>query len=239
MSLYDPGSRYRRRAAERKRKMMSMLIFLAILSGFFYWLGGQVVRSSEAAYKQQAIKLQDEKKALEERMTALDANLQTLKMEYDKLQNRYQSEVPTGPLKELADLARQQLKDGIAKDRLEFVIRSAQPPRNCTEPDTKRFVTRTPFYSGPDSFVSFVNKTVTITASGEPAVSSSGNPESWYDPGKPVKVSFTRLGGKEVLKEGLLPIHHSMVIGDKEHRFTIAKGQRSFIDVTSDSCDYP
>lgn len=239
MSLYDPGSRYRRRAAERKRKMISMLIFLALLSGFFYWLGGQVVRSSEAAYKQQAIKLQDEKKALEERMTALDANLQTLKMEYDKLQNRYQAEVPTGPLKELADLARKQLEDGIAKDRLEFVIRSAQPPRNCTEPETKRFVTRTPFYSGPDSFVSFVNKTVTITASGEPAVNSSGDPESWYDPGKPVKVSFTRVGGKEVVKEGLLPIHHSMVIGDKEHRFTIAKGQRSFIDVTSDSCDYP
>ncbi|MGM0422112.1 MAG: hypothetical protein ACQEQL_03330, partial [Pseudomonadota bacterium] len=70
-------------------------------------------------------------------------------------------------------------------------------------------------------------------------VNNSGNPESWYDPGKPVEVSFTRVGGKEVVKEGLLPIHHSMVIGDKEHRFTIAKGERSFIDVTSDSCDYP
>lgn len=239
MSLYDPGSRYRRRAAERKRKMMSTLIFLALLAGFFYWLGGQVVRSSEAAYKQQAIKLQDEKESLENRMTALDANLQTLRMEYEQLQTRYQEEVPTGPLKDLADLARQQLSDGIAKDRLEFVIRSAQPPRNCTSPETKRFVTRTPFYSGPDSFVSFVNKTVTITGEGDSAISSAGNPEAWFDPGKPVKITFTSLGGKEVVKEGLLPIHHSMVVGDKEHRFTIAKGQRSFIDVTSDSCDYP
>ena len=237
--IYDPGSRYRRRAAERKRKTMFLLIFLAILAGFSYWIGGQVVRSSEAAYKQQAMKLQTEKKNLETRLTDLDARLQTLKMEYGKLEARYQQEVPTGPLKELADLTRQQLKDGIAKDRLEFVIRSARPPRNCTDPETKRFVVSTPYYRGPDSFVAFVNKTITITGEGAAAVANNGNPQAWYDPGKPVKISFTGLGGKNVVKEGLLPLHYSMVVGDKEHRFTISKGQRSFIDVTSDSCDYP
>jgi|TARA_B100001971_G_C18164891_1_gene523586 hypothetical protein len=239
MSLYDPSSRYRRRAAERKRKTTTFVVFLMLFAMFFYWLGGQVVRSSEVAYKQRAMELKEEKATLEERLTGLDADLQTLKMEYEKLETRYNDEVPTGDLKDLAMLTKQQLDDGIGKDRLEFVIRSARPPRNCTSPETKRFVTRTPFYRGPDSFVAFVGGSMTISGEGDAAVSGDGQPEAWYDPGKPVKITFTRIGGKTVVKEGLLPIHHSIVAGDKEHRFTIAKGKRSFINVTSDSCDYP
>ena len=138
--MYDPGRRYRRRAAENKRKMIFLMVFLTLMALFFYWLGGQMVRSSEAAYKQQSIQLEKEKADIESRVTTLDANFQTLKMEYEKLQNQYQQEVLTGDLKELADLTRTQLEDGIAKDRLEFVIRSARPPRNCTNPETKRFV---------------------------------------------------------------------------------------------------
>ena len=236
--MYDPNRRYRRRAAERKKKMTIMIIFLIFLAGFFYWLGGQVVRSSEAAYKQQAIALEAQKEQLEDRMTELDGTLQTMTMEYDKLQDRYNAEIPEGELKALVDLTRKQLEDGIDSERLEFVIRSARPPRNCTDPETKRFIARTDFYKGPDSFVSFVNKSLTITATGEAAVTNGKN-EAWYDPGKPVKVKFTRLGGKDVIKEGLLPLHHSMVVGDKEYRFTVAKGERSFVDVTADSCDYP
>ncbi len=239
MSIYDPSSRYRRRAAERKRKTTAFVVFLILFAGFFYWLGGQVVKISEVAYKQRAMELTADKEGLENRLTTVDANLQTLKMEYQRLQEQYQNEVPTGELRELADLTRKQIEDGIDKDRLEFVIRSARPPRNCSEPETKRFVVRTPFYRGPDSFVAFVNGSVTVTGTGEAAVSGAGNAEAWFDPGKPVKVTFTRLGGKTVEKEGLLPIHFSMVVGDKEHRFTVAKGKRSFINVTSDSCDYP
>lgn len=239
MSLYDPSSRYRRRAAERKRKTVTFMVFLALFAMFFYWLGGQVVRSSEVAYKQRAMELKQEKADLETRLTGLDADLQTLKMEYEKLQTQYNEEVPTGDWKDLSLMVKKQLDDGIGKDRLEFVIQSARPPRNCTNPETKRFVTRTPFYRGPDSFVAFVDGSMTITGEGEAAVSSNGQPEAWFDPGKPVKITFTRIGGKKVVKEGLLPIHHSIVVGDKEHRFTIAKGKRSFINVTADSCDYP
>jgi len=239
MSIYDPSSRYRRRANERKRKTMAFFIFLMLFAAFFYWLGGQVVRSSEAAYKQRAIDLKEEKASLEEHLTGLDADLQTLKMEYEKLETRYNTEVPTGELKDLAELTRKQIEDGIGKDRLEFVIQSARPPRNCTSPETKRFVVRTPIYRGPDSFVSFVGGSMTITGLGEAAVGSNGQPEAWYDPGKPVNISFTRIGGKKVEKEALLPIHYSVVAGEKEHRFTIAKGKRSFINVTSDSCAYP
>ena len=54
-----------------------------------------------------------------------------------------------------------------------------------------------------------------------------------------MKIIFTEIGGKQTFKQGLLPIQNSMVIGNKEYRFTIAAGERSFMSVTGDSCDYP
>ena len=48
-----------------------------------------------------------------------------------------------------------------------------------------------------------------------------------------------RFGGKQTVKESLLPIQQSLVVGNKEYRFTVAAGERSFMSVTSDSCDYP
>src|SRR5690606_4668415 len=107
------------------------------------------------------------------------------------------------------------------------------------EPQAKRFVVKTPVYSGPHGTVSFGNGAITVTGEGEPAVSAAGEAEAWYDPGKPVKITFIEIGGKQTVKEGLLPIQHSMVLGNKEYRFTVAAGERSFISVTSDSCDYP
>lgn len=238
-SSYDPGRRYRRRAAERKKRLTTQIMLLLSCGLFGYWLGGEVVRSSEAAFKQEAMSLREEKEALQEQVTELRAQIQSTQIVYKQLEERYSTEVPTGELKELTELAREQLEDGISKDRLAFVIRSARPPRNCTEPKSKRFVVKTPVYNGPDSNVAFADGTVTITGEGEAAVSADGNPEAWFDPGKPVKLTFTQIGGQDMVKNGLLPIHHSMVIGEREYRFTAAKGNRSFVTVTSDSCDYP
>ena len=40
-------------------------------------------------------------------------------------------------------------------------------------------------------------------------------------------------------KAGIMPLHHSVVSGNREYRFTIEEGARSFAKVTFDSCDYP
>lgn len=236
---YDPGSRYRRRASETKRRTTATVISLIVVAGLGYWYGGEVIKSGEAAYKQQAILLKDENKRLEDSVTQLRTQVETLQIHYKQLEQRYTAEVPTGDLKTLSDLAREQLSDGIAAQRLAFVIQSARPPRNCSEAQQKRFVVKTPSYKGPDSAVSFGNGLITVTAEGTAAIGASGNAEAWYDPSKPVKVRMIQIGGKEIIKEQLLPIHHSIVIGNKEYRFTVAAGDRSFISVTSDSCDYP
>lgn len=233
------GGGHRRQAAEKRRKVITVLVMIVTLCGISYWWGGEVVRSSEAAFKEQATKLQDERGQLEQTITTLKAQAQSSEVRYQQIEARYNAEVPQGDFKRLADLVKKQLDGGIKPDRLAFVIESARPPRNCVAPQTKRFVVKTPVYSGPQGAVAFGNGAITIAGEGQPAVAATGSPEAWYDPGKPVKIMFTEIGGKDTVKEGLLPIQHSMVIGAKEYRFTVAAGERSFITVTSDSCDYP
>ncbi len=241
MSLlgYDSNHRYRRRAAERRRKFMTLMfvIFMIFIAG--YWLGGEVVRGSELAFKQKAMNLQNTNNSLETKLADLRASVQETQLRHQQLEERYQREVPTGDLLELTNLAAAQLKDNIKKDRLSFVITSARPPRNCTPPSTKRFIVKTPVYRGPDSAVSFAKGAITVTGQGFSAINQAGKEEAWFDQGKPVKIKFIQLGGKDIVKEQLLPIHYSMITNDREYRFTVAKGKRSFVTVTSDNCDYP
>lgn len=237
--MLDSGGRYRQRAAKARRRTIFLVLVVGTLCGISYWWGAENVLSSEVAYKQQAMKLQEERSGLEETITSLRSEVQSTQVRYQQLEAKYQQEVPTGNYKQLTDLVKKRLDSGIKAERLAFVIESARPPKNCSEPVTKRFVMRTPVYSGPHGNVAFGNGTITITGQGVSAVSPTGNAEAWYDPGKPVSISFIQIGGKETVKNGLLPIQHSMVIGNKEYRFTVAAGERSFISVTSDSCDSP
>jgi hypothetical protein len=237
--MMDSGGRYRRRAAEGRRRAMLFVFVVGSLCGLSYWWGGENVRTSEVAYKQQAMKLQEERSGLDQTITDLRSEVQSTQVRYQQLEAKYEQEVPTGAFKQLADIVKKQLAAGIKPERLSFVIESARPPKNCSEPVSKRFVMQTPVYSGPHGNVAFGNGTITVTGQGEPAVSQSGSAEAWYDPGKPVSITFIQIGGKETVKKGLLPIQHSMVIGNKEYRFTVAAGERSFISVTSDSCDSP
>lgn len=233
------GGRYRQQAKRRRRKMILILLFLGALAGTAFWWGGEMERSQQIAYKKEAQTLRKERGEMEKKITDLSSQVQATKIRYQQLEEKYQQEVPQGDFKNLTDMVKKQLNAGIKYERLAFIIESARPPRNCVNPQVKRFVVKTPVYNGPLGSVSFGNGAVTVTGEGLSAMNASGQPEAWYDPGKPVKIIFTEIGGKRTVKEGLLPIQHSLVVGNKEHRFTVAAGDRSFISVTSDNCDYP
>ena len=133
------------------------------------------------------------------------------------------------------------LDKGVKLERLEFLVASADNPRECeTEPATKRFLVQTPLYSGANDWVSFANGTMTVTAQGDSAVSSTGQVEAWFDPAKPVTARFTAVGGKVSEESGLLPLHTAIVHDGYEYRFTVvAAGTRGFVQVTGDRCKYP
>ncbi|MBU6475842.1 MAG: hypothetical protein KGQ70_07730 [Alphaproteobacteria bacterium] len=237
--LQDPGGRYQRRAAAARRRFFLLAAAIGLCCFVSYRLGAAGTQSGEAAYKEQAGKLQGEKDTLEQKLTSLRSDVQSAQVRYQQLQAQYKQDVPSGTLKQLTDAVRQQLDDGIKPERLLYVIQSVHPPRGCTDPVTKRFVMRTPVYKGPHGSVSFGQGAVTVTGEGAPSVNQSGREDAWYDPGKPVSITFTGADGKKAERHGLLPIEYSVVVGKKEYRFTVAAGERSFIRVTSDSCDAP
>jgi len=53
-------------------------------------------------------------------------------------------------------------------------------------------------------------------------------------------VHFSRLGGETSKATAKLPLHHSVVLGDHEYRFTVTAGNsRGFVNVTADRCTFP
>jgi hypothetical protein len=233
------GGRSRRRNAQRNRRIMMVLCLIGGICAMCYWWGGERERTSQMAYKEQAMQLQKQHEETEAVITGLRSDVQSTTVRYKQLEQKYLQEVPQGTFKTLTDLVKKQLDSGIKPERLQLAIETARPPKHCTEPVVKRFVVKTPVYSGPQGAVAFGNGVVTVGGEGEASVNAQGKAEAWYDPGKQVKVTFSEIGGKRTVKDGLLPIMHTMVVGNKEYRFTIAAGERSFMSVTSDSCDYP
>ena len=86
----------------------------------------------------------------------------------------------------------------------------------------------------------FAKSTITVTAVGPSAVDAEGKAEAWFDPGQPITVSFTHIGGKTSRKTSALPFQHAIVVGEREHRFQVVASERQgFVEVSGDSCQFP
>lgn len=240
MSLgsYNPHTRYKERAAQRVSSALGLLAFMLISILIGFWLGKQFGAESLIKMKDEIKSLKAERDLLQENVTELSAASQMANMRYEQLQEEVASILPEGPMQNMVTLVRQQLDEGMDPERLAFVIRSARPPTGCIDPETKRFVVSTPAYSGPASKAAIADGAIEITGSGSSARNDKNLPEAWYDPAKVVEISF-KTGEKTETKKGTLPIRYSVVVEDREYRFTIESGARSFAKVTFDSCAYP
>ena len=237
---YNPSLRYKDRAKQRFYSTLFMLFLLVAATALGYFMGRQMAAATIQGQAQQIELMDEELEGLRTELTDARTEAQTAVMRHEQLKKEMEELVPAnGPLRNLLNLVKERLTEGTNADRLSFLIRSARPPRNCSDPDTKRFIVSTPTYQGPDSVISVDDGLIVITAEGESALNQSGQPEAWYDPGQPVKVEFKKLGGEVEVKEGNLPLTTSMVVKDREYRFTLSSGERSFLKVTYDSCDYP
>jgi len=155
-------------------------------------------------------------------------------------ESRYERDVAPIEARALLDAVRGRLAAGVEESRLAFVIGAAKNQRECTEaPVTRRFIVQTPIYDGPNDSVSFADNTITITAVGRSATDEAGSPEAWFDPAHSITVSFTKIGGERADVSGIIPLHHSLVEGGTEYRFTVVQGDRAFVDVTAEGCAYP
>lgn len=237
---YNPRSRYRERHAKRMNAILMTVAVTVCFGGLGFWMGRQHAVFQIESLKKDAESAQADAKRLQDELIKVRAESQTASSRLDQLQAQFDQELPAeGPTRALVQLVKKQLDEGMSPERLAFVIRSARPPRNCTDPSTKRFMVKTPAYSGPDSAAVIGEGAVNVSGIGASSRNKDGQLEAWFDPTQPVTVSFKTVAGETEKKNGTLPLQHSLIAAGREYRFTLSEGEKSFIKVTYDSCDYP
>ncbi len=215
-----------------------LFLFLGVTS---YWTGSKLAVSEVSRLQQEVDELARVVADLDDRNTQLQAQAAEAGESEARWRARYEAEVPTGNNKELLALIERQIEKGADPDRVAFLVNTAADERSCDgNTQTKRFLVRTPLYTGANDAVTFARNTITVTAQGESASNAEGKPEAWFDPAKTVTLRFFEPGGASSKASGALPLHHSVVRGDGEYRFSIVAGEkRGFIGVTIERCAFP
>ena len=241
LGLHENRQRRRRRFWWGVTKWVAALVLVLAAGAYSYRIGTQLAERDVVKAEERIAVLTHEVTGLQQQSAALATDLAKARESIASWKARYEREVPTGFVRDMMELVKEKLEAGADKERLAFLVSAADKPRHCDDqPETKRFIVTTELQSGgANDAVSFGDRAITVTAVGEAARDTSGNLEAWYDPQKPITVTFTQLGGKTVQAEGSLPLHHSVVSGDNEFRFTALPGARGFLTVTADRCDYP
>lgn len=245
MSFGGYGSFERDRRRNQRRvwafwgRFLLVCAVIAVIGGFTYQFGAEQWRQRYLAKEAELIAVEQKIIIIKQENENLVRRIGEIRFEADQIKSRYDRDVPTGPLKDLADQIQVRLADGLDPNRLRFVISQVRSERTCGGISTKRFLMRTPLYQGANTSVSFADDTVTVTGEGQSAIDSQGRPEAWYDPAQSIALRFTVIGGDQTAAEGLLPLHHSVVIGSTEHRFTVLVGEQGFVTVVQEPCSFP
>lgn len=237
--LYDYDRRYRRRFWSRLAKFLVAVMVLAALAAFSYQLGVEQLKSRELSLQAELDALTAANRQAEQRIAQLQQMAQTAQVRVNELEVLYQRNVPSGDLAKLMELAARRLAEGVDPGRLAFVLEQTANVRSCTPRETKRFVLPTPLYKGANTSVAFADGVITVTGEGEAYRNAEGNREAWFDPTQPVVLRFVQTGGETLETKGVLPLQKSVIVGDREFRFTISPGARSFVEVSGDHCRFP
>jgi len=237
------GSYEDRRRKKTWGRIVKLVFFVGLLGGvaiFSYQVGVQDRNRNLAD-------LVDEKNALEGQVdqagnaiAELRARVAEAAAQAEIWERRYREDVPEGALAELNRKAAARIEEGVPAERLAFVIDNVRAARDCEPAETKRFLLQTPLTEGPATWVTFLDGRMTVTGSGQSATDDAGRPHAWFDPAEPVTLRVTEIGGLQSETTSALPLHHSVVDGAVEHRFTVVAGEtRGFVEVTADRCAFP
>ena len=214
-----------RRHRERRWRVIRWLLSLAaiVAAGFYsYETGRRLAEREVVRLQEEIVALNEAIETIEKEKAGLAGGAKAADKRAQDWEQRYRREVPTGPARQLYDLAQTKLDEGVDAARLRFVLSQAREQKVCDEEvQTKRFFVKTPLYRGANDSVGFDRNRITITARGAATVNEAGSPLAQFDPAEPVVARFAQLGGATSETSGTLPIHHSVVIGDSEFRFSL------------------
>ena len=239
MSLYDSDRRYRRRFWGG---MLRLVLFVALIGAtaiVSYQFGIEDLESQVRGYQQEIFELENRQSQLEQETANLRVAAERAKLTVEEWERRYAADVPGGERRRMLELATERLQAGVSPDRLAFLIKSADDPRDCEPVESKRFLVRTPLYDGKNTVVSFADDAIVVSGSGESAKTADGLPQAWFDPQLPVSVEIKRIDGEVRQVAGVLPLNGSIVQGGTEHRFQMRAGATGFIQIAAEKCAYP
>lgn len=232
-----PRSRHQRERSKRLRAaLFKTLVFLGLIgavAAFAYQVARQVSAREIADLRADIAALTENADDRRDTVTALEAQLAEARGAAETYRDRYEAVAPE-EVRDIVEAVKARLDEGLPPDRIAFAVRQVQPPRNCTAAETRRFIAATENYDGANTSIRF-NDLITVTGRG---TAGSGGTAEWFDPAKPVTVTFSTLDGREQTIDGVLPLRHSMLVKGKEYRFVVNPGSRSFIEVTADRCDF-
>ncbi len=240
LGLHDTHARRRRRARRSFVRWLLGLGAIVAVGMIAYELGSSLTERELEELGQRLAELSGRVEELEQQNTGLQADLILKDRRLKDSVLRYERDVASGTLVALMERIREKLEAGVDEDRLGFLIDSAGNLRSCdNKPVTKRFMVRTPISRGVNDSVSFANNRITITALGESALNAEGKVEAWFDPARAIALRLTQIGGKTTIEKGKLPLHASVIVKNKEYKYSVVAGQqRGFVEITGDRCDY-
>ena len=233
---------------KRRGRFYSRLFKFTLLAGtvlvFSYWayvLGQERSGNANRDLTERLNLIADENERLRQETEAAVAARVTADERAAAFQRRYVAEVPQGPARDIMMAVNKRLADGIAPERMATVVGAVQNKTRCeSEIASRRFILQTPLTAGTNSSVSFSDNRIVVGGGGESARDAAGNVEAWFDTALPVTMTFTLIGGRVIKAAGLLPLYHSVVIDDVDHRFTVTSAKtRGFVAVTEQRCAYP
>ena len=240
------GTRLDRRRRGQWRGPLARLLahgaVLALVAWWAYDMGGERARSRAGTMEERMNAIAEENRRLTEEAVAAGEARARADRRLAEIRRRYREDAPTGAERDIMTAVRGRIADGVAPERLARVVEAAQPdPRCAGAVTTRRFIVQTPVSPrGANASVSFAGNAIVVTGTGASARSASGAPEAWFDPAAPVRIAFARPGGAASAAEGRLPLHHTVVVGDKAHNFTVTGARtQGFVNVAEQVCDYP
>jgi hypothetical protein len=217
-------------------------VALAIAGGALasYQIGRSQSRIEVARFESDTASLQELNRTLSERAASAEQRAEAAITRAARLQRSYDADVPQGQTRDLLDLLQQRLKDGVPAARLEFLLREARVERKCDPPsETKRLLVHTSVTPTPAATAGFAKNQITVTVEGAPQRKPDGRTDPIFDPQQPVTLHLLRIGRDVAKAEGRLPLSHSLVLGDREFRFTVKAADKGQSELIAQVCDFP
>lgn len=238
---WESDQRYRRRFFAGAVRMAIYLAVLLGVAALGYQIGLDDNKAEDDGLRAQVARLRAEAQAAVDARIEAEGVALRARADAQRWQQRFEAEVPDGPPRELLAQIQKRLAEGLPAERLAVAIAAAGPPHDCTPPEAKRFMVKTPIT--PDSAplaITLGGGALVVTATGPSERTADGRPEAWFDPAQPITLKMTPLGGAGAGEvSGVLPLHTSFVAGGLEHRLSVTAANRGFVQVAAERCKLP